>query len=135
MNCAEKLLDPTIFPNPHTKPPHNSGPESPQRKRDPSPTCNLDIKPQYCLYFFLKKSCEAHDIDNPVQEASELTIHCKCRSQQHGQTLLQKHRAERHRHHRMQSEEHKLPKNGKPTTQNQSHHFHHKFRRNNITRN
>ena len=40
MNCAEILLEPTIFFNLYTK----SGSESPWRKRDLSPTWNLDIK-------------------------------------------------------------------------------------------
>ena len=44
MNCAEKLLEPTIFFNLYTKLPYNSGLESPWCKRDLSPTWNLDIK-------------------------------------------------------------------------------------------
>ena len=44
MNCAEKLLEPTIFFNLYTKPPQKSSPESPRRKRDLSPTWNLEIK-------------------------------------------------------------------------------------------
>ena len=43
MNCAEKLLEATIFFNLNTKSPYNSGSESPWRKRDLSPTWNLDI--------------------------------------------------------------------------------------------
>ena len=39
MNCAEKLLEPTIFFNLYTK-----SPESPWRKRDLSATWNLEIK-------------------------------------------------------------------------------------------
>ena len=42
MNCAEKLLEPTIFFNLYTKSPQNSGSESPLRKRNLSPTWNLD---------------------------------------------------------------------------------------------
>ena len=43
MNCAEKkILEPTIFFNLYTKSPYNSGSESPWRKRDLSPTWNLD---------------------------------------------------------------------------------------------
>ena len=56
-----------------------------------------------------------HNTDSPVQEASEPTTHRERRSQQHGQTPQQYERVERHRPHRMQSEEHKL-KNGKLTT-------------------
>ena len=44
MNCAEKLLELTIFFNLYTKSPSNSGSENPWRKRDLSPTWNLDIK-------------------------------------------------------------------------------------------
>ena len=44
MNCAEKLSETTIFFNLYTKSPSNSGLESPGRKRDLSPICNLDIK-------------------------------------------------------------------------------------------
>ena len=44
MNCDEKLLEPTIFFNLYTKSKYYSGSESPWRKRDLSPTCNLDIK-------------------------------------------------------------------------------------------
>ena len=44
MNCAEKLLELTIFFNLYTKSPWNSGSESPRRKRDLSQTWNLDIK-------------------------------------------------------------------------------------------
>ena len=44
MNCAEKILELTIFFNLYTKSPWNSGFESPWRKRDLSPICNLDIK-------------------------------------------------------------------------------------------
>ena len=43
MNCAEKLLEPTIPPYLHTKPPQNLGHQSPWRKRDLSTTWNLDI--------------------------------------------------------------------------------------------
>ena len=45
MNCAEKLLEPTIFFNLYTKSSQNSGSESSWHKRDPSATWNLDIKP------------------------------------------------------------------------------------------
>ena len=38
MNCAEKLLEPTIFFNLYIKSPLNSRSESPWRKRDLSPT-------------------------------------------------------------------------------------------------
>ena len=34
MNCADKLLESTIFFNLYTKPPLNSGSESPWRKKD-----------------------------------------------------------------------------------------------------
>ena len=44
MNCAEKLFEPAISFNSYTKSPQNSGSESPWRKRDLSPTGNLDIK-------------------------------------------------------------------------------------------
>ena len=44
MNCAEKLLDPTIFFNLYTKSLEKSGSESPWRKRDLIPTWNLEIK-------------------------------------------------------------------------------------------
>ena len=50
MNCAEKLLEPTIFFNLNTKSPKKSGPESPWHKRDLNmflkgyPTWNLEIK-------------------------------------------------------------------------------------------
>ena len=44
MNCAEKLLEPTIFFNLYTKSPWKSGSESSWRKRDLSPTWNLEIK-------------------------------------------------------------------------------------------
>ena len=44
MNCAGKLLEPTIFFNLYIKSQSNSGSESPWRKRDLSPTWNLDIK-------------------------------------------------------------------------------------------
>ena len=44
MNCAEKLLEPTIFFNLYTKSPEKSGSESPWRKRYLSPTWNLEIK-------------------------------------------------------------------------------------------
>ena len=37
MNCAEKLLEPTIFFNLYTKSPYNSGSESPSRNRDLNP--------------------------------------------------------------------------------------------------
>ena len=38
MNCAEKLLEPTIFFNLYTKSPQKSGSESPLRRRDLTPT-------------------------------------------------------------------------------------------------
>ena len=41
MNCAEKLLEPTIFFNLYTKSPLKSGSESPWRKRGLSLTWNL----------------------------------------------------------------------------------------------
>ena len=44
MNCAEKLLESTIFFNLYTKSPYKSGSESPWPKRDLSPTWNLEIK-------------------------------------------------------------------------------------------
>ena len=44
MNCAEKLLQPTIFFNLYTKSPYKSGSESPWHKRDLNPTWNLEIK-------------------------------------------------------------------------------------------
>ena len=44
MNCAEKLLEPTVFFNLYTKSPLKSGSKSPWRKRDLSPTWNLEIK-------------------------------------------------------------------------------------------
>ena len=44
MNCAEKILEPTIFFNLYSKSPYNLGSESAWRKRDLSPTWNLDIK-------------------------------------------------------------------------------------------
>ena len=44
MNCAEKLLEPTIIFNLYTKSPYNSGSQSPWRKRDLSPTWNFDTK-------------------------------------------------------------------------------------------
>ena len=51
MNCAENLLEPTIFFSLYTKSPlYNSGSESPWCKRDLSPTWNLDIKSWYRLY-------------------------------------------------------------------------------------
>ena len=43
MNCAEKLLEPTIFFNLHTKSPYNPGSESPRLKRDLIPNWNLGI--------------------------------------------------------------------------------------------
>ena len=45
MNCAEKILELTIFFNLYTKSPKNSSSESPWHKRDLSPALNLDIKP------------------------------------------------------------------------------------------
>ena len=53
MNCAEKLLEPTIFFNLYTKSP---GSESPWRKRDLSPTWNLEIKSKYRLSKFKKSN-------------------------------------------------------------------------------
>ena len=47
MNCAEKLLEPTIFFNLYTKSLLKSGSESPWRKRDLSQTWNLEIKSKY----------------------------------------------------------------------------------------
>ena len=44
MNCAEKLLEPTIFFNLYTKSPYNSGSESPWHKRDLRYQDILDIK-------------------------------------------------------------------------------------------
>ena len=44
MNCAEKLLEPTIFFKLYSKSPQNSGSESPWRKKDFSSTWNLNIK-------------------------------------------------------------------------------------------
>ena len=44
MNCAENLLEPTIFFNIYTQSPSNSVSESPGRKRDLSPTWKLDIE-------------------------------------------------------------------------------------------
>ena len=44
MNCAEKLLEPTIFFNLYTESPKKSGSESPLRERDLSQTWNLEIK-------------------------------------------------------------------------------------------
>ena len=46
MNCAEKILEPTIFFNFYTNSPYNSGLDSPWRKKDISPIWNLDIKSQ-----------------------------------------------------------------------------------------
>ena len=43
MNCAENLLEPTIFFL-YTKSPYKLGSKSPWRKRDISPTWNLEIK-------------------------------------------------------------------------------------------
>ena len=43
MNCAEELLEPEIF-NLYTKSLLNSGSENSWRKRDLSPSWNLDIK-------------------------------------------------------------------------------------------
>ena len=43
MNCAEKLLEPTIFFSLYTKAPWNPGLESPWRKRDLSPI----LEPRY----------------------------------------------------------------------------------------
>ena len=45
MNCAEKLLEPTIFFDLYTQSPYISGSESLWGKRDLSSIWNLDIKP------------------------------------------------------------------------------------------
>ena len=49
MNCTDKLLEPAIFFNLYTKSPQKSGSESPWRKRDLSPTRNLEIKSKFRL--------------------------------------------------------------------------------------
>ena len=50
MNCAEKLLEPTIFFNLYTKSPWKSDSENPCRKRDLSPTWNLGIMEGDCTH-------------------------------------------------------------------------------------
>ena len=45
MNCAEKILEPTIFFNLYTKSPKNSGSESPWRKRE----SNLEFRYQFIV--------------------------------------------------------------------------------------
>ena len=68
MNCAEKLLEQTVFFN--------------WQKKDLSPILNLDIKSMYRLY--LEKVLQSYDTDRFVYEVSELTIYSECWRQQHG---------------------------------------------------
>ena len=65
MNCAEKLLEPTIFFNLCTKSPSKSGSESPWHKREFSPTWNLEIN-HSIVYKILKMFCEVYDTDSLV---------------------------------------------------------------------
>ena len=67
MNCAEKLLEPTILFNLYTKSPQKSGSASPLRMRDLSPTWNFEIKINHSIvYKILKMFCEVYDTDSLV---------------------------------------------------------------------
>ena len=76
-NCAEKLLEPTIFFNLNTKSPLNAGSKSPWRKRDLSPNGNLDIKSYsivdsttHCAEKLLRDGCKQNHLISSMSSTS-----------------------------------------------------------------
>ena len=74
MNCAEKLLEPTIFFNLYTKSTKNSGSESPCRKKDLSTGCFWKEKNDktFSLYAFTaEQGLISAKMENVVKKLSD----------------------------------------------------------------